>query len=331
MEGIKSILADPETLKGSLRSSFRVYHTSPEADVLLLDAPDQVEVSETRQKPFACRIRVRDNSDIQRAVEASKRGADAVIAETTDWKIIPLENLVAELHNRRTKLFARANSPGEVKTLLGVLERGVDGVLLKASRLEEVREAKRSFSTGRLVNLVPVKVAALRELGMGERVCVDTASMLTPGEGLLVGSRSNFLFLVHNESGGSKFTSPRPFRVNAGAVHSYTLLPTGRTKYLSEIEGGDEVLVVSKEGGSRSAHVGRAKIERRPLKLVKAESEGEVGGILVQNAETIAFVGKDGAPIPVTELKEGDEILASVTASRGRHFGIEVDEYIVER
>src|SRR3989304_1609957 len=98
MEGITSILADPETLKGSLRSSFRVYHTSPEADVLLLDAPDQVEVSETRQ------------------------------------------NLVAELHNRRTKLFARANSPGEVKTLLGVLERGVDGVLLKASRLEEVRE-----------------------------------------------------------------------------------------------------------------------------------------------------------------------------------------------
>ena len=42
----------------------------------------------------------------------------------------------------------------------------------------------------------PVRVLEVREVGSGERVCVDTASMLTTGEGMLVGSRSNFMFLI---------------------------------------------------------------------------------------------------------------------------------------
>jgi len=50
-----------------------------------------------------------------------------------------------------------------------------------------------------------------------------------------IGSRANFLFVVHNDSVGSSFTSPRPFRVNAGAIHCYTLAPDCTTKYLSEL------------------------------------------------------------------------------------------------
>lgn len=33
----------------------------------------------------------------------------------------------------------------------------------------------------------------------------------------------------------------RPFRINAGPVHSYTLLADGSTKYLAELEAGDQV------------------------------------------------------------------------------------------
>ena len=69
----------------------------------------------------------------------------------------------------------------------------------------------------------------IKEVGMGERACVDTASMLKQGEGLLVGNQANFMFLLHNESAGSGFTSPRPFRVNAGAIQCYTLLPNCHT------------------------------------------------------------------------------------------------------
>jgi 3-dehydroquinate synthase II len=149
---------------------------------------------------------------------------------------------------------------------------------------------------------------------------------------MLIGSRSNFLFLVHNESVGSSFTSPRPFRVNAGAVHCYTISPDGTTKYLSELETGSEVLVLDSKGHARRATVGRSKIENRPMLMIKAQIGDEVGGIIAQNAETIRFVRPDGHLVSVTHLKKGDVVLAYAKPATGRHFGMEVDdEYIVEK
>src|SRR5262249_6860716 len=127
------------------------------------------------------------------------------------------------------------------------------------------------------------------------------------------------------------FTSPRPFRVNAGAVHCYTIIPDGTTKYLSELEAGVEILIVSDKGISRSSTVGRSKIETRPLKLIRAESGGEIGSVIVQNAETIRLVSKDRKLIAATNVKMGDEIVVSIRPSTGRHFGIQVDEFIVEK
>ena len=168
---------------------------------------------------------------------------------------------------------------------------------------------------------------------MGERVCIDTVSMLSQGEGMLVGNRSNFLFLVHNESIGSSFTSPRPFRVNAGAVHCYTIIPGGTTNYLSELESGSQVYIVNDKGVGRVVGVGRAKIESRPLRLFKAKiNEKEHGSIIVQNAETIRFLAKDGSILPVTHAKTGDSILVHSKPPTGRHFGMEVaNEYILEK
>jgi 3-dehydroquinate synthase II len=277
------------------------------------------------------RKRIVDRGDLEKVVADAKRGAKAVLVETADWKIIPLENLIAELQSAGCKLYAYASSPNEVRPLLAVLERGVDGVVLRTSSLEEVKQTLDYLRAVSFVRLVPVEVLEVREAGVGERVCVDTSSMLSFGEGLLVGSRSNFLFLVHNESLGSKFTSPRPFRVNAGSVSSYILMPDGRTKYLCELEAGDQVLVVSPKDPPRVATVGRVKIERRPLILVKASFGEEVGSVLLQNAETIALVCEGGKVVSVTELKRGDRVLASVVEAKGRHFGVAVDEYILEK
>ena len=149
---------------------------------------------------------------------------------------------------------------------------------------------------------------------------------------MLIGNKSNFLFLVHNESIGSSFTSPRPFRVNAGAVHCYTITPDGKTKYLSELESGSQILIVNSKGFSRNVSVGRAKIETRPLRLFKAICKNEIGTIIVQNAETIRFMEKNQGILPVTHVKIGDEVLVFTKASSGRHFGMEVsDEYILEK
>ena len=76
--------------------------------------------------------------------------------------------------------------------------------------------------------------------------------------------------------------------------------------------------------------MGRSKIETRPLKLIRAEIEGETGTVILQNAETIRLVTKDGKLLSVTAYKLG--LSARLCkASLGRHFGTEVDEFIVEK
>ena len=67
---------------------------------------------------------------------------------------------------------------------------------------------------------------------MGDRVCVDTCTVMGTGEGCLVGNSSQALFLVHAESIENPYVSPRPFRVNAGPVHAYIMAPGGKTRYL---------------------------------------------------------------------------------------------------
>lgn len=277
------------------------------------------------------RYHILSNDDIQRMLLDASAGLDFVIADVDDWKIIPLENTIAKLHDVDTKILVVAKNANEVRKMFSILDIGVDGVILETDSIKEV-SATVALQDSSSFALVPAKVTGIREVGDGERVCVDTASILNRGEGLLVGNRSNFLFLVHNESVGSSFTSPRPFRVNAGAVHCYTLSPDGTTKYLSEIEGGSEVVVVTDKGKSRRAIAGRSKIERRPMLFVSASASSESGGIVAQNAETIRFVRPDGELVSVTHLKEGDQIMVYATPAAGRHFGMKVEnEYILEK
>jgi len=80
----------------------------------------------------------------------------------------------------------------------------------------------------------------------------------------------------------------------------------------------------------RKSYVGRVKIERRPLILIRAEVDGVEGSVILQNAETIKLVAPDGKHVSVAELKPGDEILVWL-GKKARHFGVEVDEFIVER
>jgi 3-dehydroquinate synthase II len=165
---------------------------------------------------------------------------------------------------------------------------------------------------------------------MGDRVCIDTCTSMGLGEGMLVGNSSAALFLVHSESIENPYVAPRPFRVNAGGVHAYTLLPGGRTKYLSELKTGDEALAVRYDGGVQSTIIGRVKIEKRPMLLLEADAGGKTVSLILQNAETIRLVGPGGKPISVVDLEKGSEILVYLEEA-GRHFGVKVEESITER
>ncbi|MGI0141262.1 MAG: 3-dehydroquinate synthase II [Candidatus Micrarchaeales archaeon] len=177
-----------------------------------------------------------------------------------------------------------------------------------------------------------VEILEIKSVARGDRVCVDTIAKLKNKEGMLVGSRSNFLFLIYNESRASKFTSARPFRVNAGAVHSYTLSADGTTKYLSELEAGSEIWVFTPQGWGKTTTVGRAKTETRPMLLITAKSGKEIGSVIVQDAETVNLVLAGGGRVKVTELKKGQRVIACVTRPIGRHFGNDVSgEFILEK
>jgi 3-dehydroquinate synthase II len=259
------------------------------------------------------------------------KACNYLIAIGTDWKVIPLENLIAGLQKLDVQIIAGVRDAEEAKLALETLEHGSDGILLDTDDLSEIKKVINIRDKAGMENvpLVKARVTKVKQVGMGDRVCVDTASLMVPGEGMLIGSQSNGLFLVHSESEESPYVAARPFRVNAGAVHAYIRVGE-KTRYLSELCAGDDVLVVNSGGETHPAVVGRVKIERRPLMLVEAEIEGAKIKTLLQNAETIKLVGVDGKPVPVTALKEGDEVLVYFETA-ARHFGIKIEETIIEK
>ncbi len=327
LDNITIIKADPKHVQAK---NFKIIFESSDADLVICKTIPEIQEFKAIGKVAGFLKRVSNNDDIDEIGRASQAGADFVIVEAEDWKIIPLENVIAKLHKSNTKVYTTAKNAEEIRTMFSVLELGVDGVIFSTDNEKAVDEL-RDYLEAFIFPIKSAKILDVRDVGTGERVCVDTTSMLQLGEGMLIGSKSNFLFLVHNESVGSSFTSPRPFRVNAGAVYCYTVMPDGKTKYLSEIEAGSEVLIVKNNGSSRRVTVGRSKIETRPLRLIRADIEGETGTIILQNAETIRFIKSDGTLLPITEAKVGEEILCYIKPPSGRHFGMEVKEFIVEK
>ena len=265
------------------------------------------------------------------AVRALRGSAKHVVVRTEDWTIIPLENLIAAFQGSGTRLLVQVRDAAQAKLCFETMEVGVDGILLVPRDPKEVRAVRELLeSRADSVPLVSGTVTAVRTLGLGDRVCVDTCSLLRDGEGILVGNAASGLFLIHAETLESGYVAPRPFRVNAGPVHAYVLLPGGKTRYLSELRAGDEVLAVDAEGHARGVVVGRVKIERRPLLLVEAEADGQTISTIVQNAETIRFVTPEGGAASVSTLHAGDQVLLH-REEGGRHFGMRIRETITER
>jgi 3-dehydroquinate synthase II len=305
-----------------------------EITIIAQDAssPDDLKrelISSREGGSSAAYLEIRSKKDEELAVEVGK-AVDYLLVVGTDWKVIPLENMIAGLQGHNVKIISGVRTAQEAEVALSTLEHGADGVLLESTDLQEIKglqEVAERAEASRL-NLVRATITGIKPVGMGDRVCVDTCSLMRPGEGMLVGSQAKAFFLVQSEAEESPYVASRPFRVNAGAVHAYVRVGE-KTRYLSELKSGDEVTVVTRDGGSRSAIVGRAKIERRPMMLVEAEVEGQAISTLLQNAETIKLVGAERS-IPVTEAKVGDQVLVYLEET-ARHFGMSIKESIIEQ
>jgi 3-dehydroquinate synthase II len=297
------------------------------SDIRLLQTPLKSDKGLSRRS--AVEVVVKERSDEDKVLKLAESGVGYVLVRCPNWKIIPLENLIARTRKKVT-LLADVASAAEAKTALETLELGVDGVVIAPSSTKDLDELDRFLNHDESVPLIKAKVVAVREIGSGARVCVDTCELMQPGEGMLVGSQSSGLFLVEAEVHKNPHVEPRPFRVNAGPVSSYVLTPGLKTRYLAELKTGEEILIVNRSGASRNGHVGRVKIERRPMVLVEAEAADHSFSLIVQNAETVRLIS-DASSKPVSELKAGDEILVRVEEG-GRHFGTLVaDEMVIER
>ncbi|QJT09868.1 3-dehydroquinate synthase II family protein [Oceanidesulfovibrio marinus] len=263
--------------------------------------------------------------DEERAVGCLRDGQKVVLS--TGWEIIPVENILAQSKG----LGVEVASLDQALLAAGILEHGVDFLVVLPEAAAELKDIVSQVKLAQgMAQLQSATITAVESAGLGHRVCVDTLSVLKRGQGMLVGNSSAFTFLVHAETESNPYVAARPFRINAGAVHAYALMPGDKTAYLEEVTAGREVLIVSADGSTSLATVGRAKVEVRPMLLIRARLEdGTEGAIFLQNAETIRLVTAAGEPVSVVTLKEGDQVLVKADAA-GRHFGMRIREDIKE-
>lgn len=281
------------------------------------------------------------NSDGQAKARSMSGSVEWILLELGEWKMIPIENIIAACDGVPTKVAARISSPEQVLGAAFALQIGVDAILVsedilptaliaKSQRGENTEDVENLVQTGN-VSLTEIEIIEVKEGGIGDRVCVDLTSLLEIGEGMLVGSSAASMVMVHGETVESEFVPTRPFRVNAGAAHSYILMADGSTSYLSEVSMGDEVMVVNSDGGSRAATVGRVKIEKRPFILFrwKDENNNEAGALL-QQAETVRLVSSSTQLVSITELVK-ETILLGWTGGVGRHIGTPISAKVTEK
>jgi len=326
------ILIGTKDIEKAKKTGVKIAASSYESDINVLSIFDEDEVKKLKRmgRTVAVKVTIKGQGDEENAVKAAELSADYIVIHCPDWKVIPLENLIAKTLGK-TKLLAEVSSAKEAKLALKTLELGADGVVLKTSDRDELMEtAVVTKKKASKVDLVAVKIVELKEIGTGARVCIDTCDLMKLGEGILVGCQSSGLFLVQAEVHESPYVETRPFRVNAGPISLYILSSPTRTRYLSELKAGDEVLIVNRKGKTRLTNVARVKIEWRPMLLVIAEYEGKRIKTIVQNAETIRLVTPQDSK-SVVDLKPSDELLAHVVEG-GRHFGTLVkEETVIER
>lgn len=305
-------------------------------EIVLSDQPQLLDQAKQQGYRTCLFLAVQQTESLEQACALAARYEYAVV----DFDLptnIPLELFIARLATQdgvdgTTVLLRRVASAAEAEVAFGVLEKGSDGVLCAAADPPEIiaLAALLNRTATAALALQPLRVTAVRHIGMGWRSCIDTTGLMTREEGMLIGSTSAGGIMVCSETHYLPYMNLRPFRVNAGAVHSYIWMPADTTGYLTELEAGSKVLCVDWHGAARELAVGRMKTEIRPLLLIKGEIDGTELNVIVQDDWHIRLMAADGQPRNATAIQPGDTLLGCL-CRQGRHVGISVNETILER
>jgi 3-dehydroquinate synthase II/3-amino-4-hydroxybenzoic acid synthase len=299
--------------------------------VILSDKLDLLNYSKTKGFSTAYLTGVSSEEEMN---SAWKNGVEHnyLVLEFTDSTNIPLELILARTQNTSTTIIKMVRTLEDAIIAFGVMEKGSDGVLISTESMGEIVNVDKYMKKEKIINmkLVSAKVTDVRHVGMGERACIDTSNLLKQNEGMIIGSTSSGGILVSSETHYLPYMDLRPFRVNAGAIHSYVWGADDMTPYISDLKAGAKLLCVDTEGNAREVIVGRVKIEVRPLLMICAEAEGVAINVIVQDDWHIRIFGSKGEVRNASEIKIGDELLGYICQS-GRHVGIKIDENLTEK
>ncbi|GAA3764971.1 3-dehydroquinate synthase II [Salinactinospora qingdaonensis] len=280
---------------------------------------------------FGRYVDIFDAETLEHACESARTERWSVLRFRDPTKI-PLEIVIAAAARADGSIITEVADVKEAEIVFGVLELGSDGVLMAPQAVGEATALKAaSLATDGKLDLVELEVTATEHVGMGERACVDTCSHFREDEGILVGSHSKGMILCVSETHPLPYMPTRPFRVNAGAIHSYTLSGGERTRYLSELTTNSKVLAVDTQGRTRQVVVGRVKIESRPLISIDAVApDGRSVNLILQDDWHVRVLGPGAAVLNSTELRPGDRVLGYLP-TEDRHVGYPINEFCLEK
>ncbi|WP_020674097.1 3-dehydroquinate synthase II [Amycolatopsis nigrescens] len=305
------------------------------ADVVIVDPAEHGEPHELAllhpEVEFGRFVEIIDAPTLEVACKAAASDKWSVLLFRDPTKI-PLEIVLAAAAGAEGRNLTIAGDVEEAEIIFGVLEHGSDGVMLAPAQVGDATAVKAAADGGtEKLDMVELTVTATAHIGMGERACVDTCSYFGKDEGILVGSHSKGMILCVSETHPLPYMPTRPFRVNAGAIHSYTLSKDERTHYLSELKAGSKVMAVDTEGRTRMVTVGRVKIESRPLISIDAVAgNGQTVNLILQDDWHVRVLGPGASVLNSTELRPGDKVLGYLP-SQDRHVGYPIREFCLEK
>ncbi|HEX5402460.1 MAG TPA: 3-dehydroquinate synthase II [Pseudonocardiaceae bacterium] len=330
-DDLADLAAVPPTVRRVLLASGGVPGDLAGVDILVV--PDgRVDATSLPESVQLGRfVEITDAASLEVACTAARTEQWSVLSFRDPTKI-PLEIVLAAADRSAGNIITTVADVEEAEIVFGVLEHGSDGVMLAPSTVGQATALRAAAATEPgSIPLVELEVTGVSHVGMGERACVDTCSYFHEDEGILVGSHSKGMILCCSETHPLPYMPIRPFRVNAGAIHSYTLAGGTRTNYLSELTAGSKITAVDAKGQTRIVTVGRVKIESRPLLAIDAVGpDGRTVNLIVQDDWHVRVLGPNGVVLNTTELRPGDKVLGHLP-TEDRHVGYPIAEFCLEK
>jgi 3-amino-4-hydroxybenzoic acid synthase len=137
-------------------------------------------------------------SEFPYCIEVCARGDDFVVIDIAHATYIPYELLLAKTEGKPTMILRSVPIKGlqdvvddvnQSLNAFATMERGI-GVLLRTRHAEIVESLAHGVErrNDTRLTLVKARVEEVQHTGLGHRVCVDTTSMMSVEEGMIVGS-----------------------------------------------------------------------------------------------------------------------------------------------